>query len=383
VEKSSNSQLKATPTSPRRAVTYPEGEEQIPTARSPPLSPRTSRGGKPEYQHPPTVPHLKLPPNVSQDNPHVSPPVSPPLSPRSLENYQTREDKIFHFHYRGIQKDLKVYVGTPVNLIWRTLFQQLGILQPGGTNFEQLLDSVALLDNDGCPVVFSPEHIPHDEKLYVQFTSPRNLPRSPLTHSHNRIKSKSNSGVSSHETSEEEKKASHTDEESNETSSENNILGEDREFCWDAKWNTLYCGYTLSDGDRCIKAGTSQVARSSSMPILISNRSFKKGTGVYKWHVVFNEEAVYHCAGIVSAEEISFPRKCATFGNHFPSVPWFHKTSPMGIKNTTIILDTNRLKVTINGNTFDNLPDVVYAGVCFKMSQGMEAQLFFDVQRNE
>jgi len=171
--------------------------------------------------------------------------------------------------------------------------------------------------------------------------------------------------------------ASHTDEESNETSSENKS-GEDREFGWDQKWNSLYCGYTLIDNK--ITTGTGPVAKTSSMPILISNRSFKKGTGVYKWRVTFSDEMSQHCAGIVFAEEISFPRKCSTFGNHFPSVPWFDKTAPMGAKNTVIKLDTNKAKLNINGKIFENLPDTVYAGVCFKMPQGgTEAKLLFDV----
>jgi len=116
------------------------------------------------------------------------------------------------------------------------------------------------------------------------------------------------------------------------------------------------------------------------MPILISNRSFKKGTGVYKWRVVFKAEVPQFCTGIISEEEISFPRKCASFGNHFPSVPWFYKTSPMGEKIVVIILDTNKSQVTINGKVFEDIPDSVYAGISFKMGLPVEAQLLFDVE---
>jgi hypothetical protein len=291
---------------------------------------------------------------------------TPPLSPR--ESYADREVKIFHFIYNGIQKDLKVYEGTPADLVWRTLFQQLGLLTAGGTNMEILKDSVSLSDSDGCPVVFSPEHIPHDEKLFVQF---HNLPSN---RGGNRESTVNNN------TERKEKKSVSSEESSQTETSDASSEGSDMEFEWDVKWNSLYCGYNLLDNDRTITTGTSAVSRSSSMPILISNRSFKKGTGVYKWRIVFKEEKTHHAAGIVSEEEISFPRKCASFGNHFPSVPWFFKTSPMGEKETIIILDTNKSKVTINGKVYEGIPDSVYAAVCFKMPISMEARLLFDVE---
>jgi len=284
------------------------------------------------------------------------------------------EVKIFHFIYNGIQKDLKVYEGTPSDLVWRTLFQQLGLLHAGGTNMEVLKDSVSLVDSDGCPVVFSPEHIPHDEKLFVQF---HNMP------SNRGGTRENNNNTVVNETKEKKEKKSVSSEESSETeTSEVTTEGsaEDLEFEWDVKWNSLYCGYNLQDNDRTITTGTSVISRSTSMPILISNRCFKKGTGVYKWRIVFKEEKTHHAAGIVSEEEISFPRKCASFGNHLPSVPWFYKTSPMGEKDTIIILDTNKSKVTINGKVYEGIPDSVYAAVCFKMPISMEARLLFDIE---
>jgi hypothetical protein len=293
---------------------------------------------------------------------------TPPLSPR--ETYADREVKIFHFIYNGTQKDLKVYEGTPPDLVWRTLFQQLGLLHAGGTNMEVLKDSVSLVDSDGCPVVFSPEHIPHDEKLFVQF---HNLPG-------NKGGAKENNNTVANV--KKEQKSVSSDESSQTETSDATSEGsaEDLEFEWDVKWNSLYCGYNLQDSDRTITTGTSAVSRSTSMPILISNRCFKKGTGVYKWRIVFKEEKTHHAAGIVSEEEISFPRKCASFGNHLPSVPWFYKTSPMGEKETIIILDTNKSKVTINGKVFEGIPDSVYAAVCFKMPISMEARLLFDIE---
>jgi len=272
---------------------------------------------------------------------------------------QNKDYKIFHFFYNGTQKDLKVYEGTPIELIWRTLFRQLGISHSAGANLESLIDSISILDSDGCPVVFSPEHIPHDVKLYVQ-NSPTLMPTSGYT--------------KTTMTREPPLKSTSSEKSSSED------VSEDMEFSWDARWNSLYCGYTLQDDDRIIATGNSLVARSSSMPILISNRSFKKGTGVYKWRVIFKEEMKHHGVGLVWEEEISFPRKCASFGNHFPSVPWFYKTAQMGEKNTVIILDTNKSKAIINGKVFEGIPDSVYAAVCFKMPLNMEAQLLFDVE---
>jgi len=80
-------------------------------------------------------------------------------------------------------------------------------------------------------------------------------------------------------------------------------------------------------------------------------------------------------AGILSEEEISFPRKCAAFANHPPSVPWFYKTAIRVTKSVYIILDTNNSQITINDKVIKGLPDVVYAGVCFKMSSQVEATL--------
>jgi len=312
-----------------------------------------------------SVPGLQLQNLQSYDVAHDTRPVSvryssrplnrdpgfktPPLSPRDTN----REFKIFHFHYNGKQKDLKVYEGTPVELVWRTLFQQLGIPHTTGATLESLIDSISIVDSDGCSLVFSPEHIPHDEKLYVHDCVA-------VADTHTKTESSEVTEDSAAESNSEE--------------------GDEVEFSWDSKWNSLYCGYSLADDDRTVTIGNSLVARSTSMPILISNRSFKKGTGVYKWRVVFKEDMTHHAAGIVSEEEIIFPRKCASFGNHFPSVPWFHKTSPMGEKSTVIILDTNKSKVTINGKVFEGIPDKVYAGLCFKMSLNMEAQLLFDVE---
>jgi hypothetical protein len=289
-------------------------------------------------------------------------------------DYQTpiKEFKIFHFFYNDTQKDLKVYTGTPVELVWRTLFQQLGIPHSPQATLASLIDSISIVDCDDCTVVFSPEHIPHGVKLYVHCTVSCPTPTTmTTTAATTNLKSV---------TKEQSNSSENSNSEGSKQSESSREVSEDMEFSWDAKWNSLYCGYTLQDNDRTLSSGNTLVSRSSSMPILISNRAFKKGTGVYKWRVVFKEEMKHHAVGLVWEEEISFPRKCASFGNHFPSVPWFYKTSQMGVKNTVIILDTNKSKAIINGKEIEGIPDSVYAAVCFKMPLNMEAQLLFDVE---
>jgi len=273
-----------------------------------------------------------------------------------------------------IKKDLKVYTGTPVELVWRTLFQQLGIPHSPQATLASLIDTISIVDSDGCSVVFSPEHIPHDVNLYVEcyVVSPEKTTPVTTGRLSGTRKSEVKEGNSGEKEKEEPGEKQQVEEESEES--------EEMEFSWDGKWNSLYCGYNLQDNDRMITMGNSLVARSSSMPILISNRCFKKGTGVYKWRVVFKEEKKDHGVGLIWEEEISFPRKCASFGNHPPSVPWFYKTAQMGEKNTVIILDTNKSKAIINGKVFEGIPDSVYAAVCFKIPLNMEAQLLFDVE---
>jgi hypothetical protein len=246
--------------------------------------------------------------------------------------------KVLHFVYSGKKFDLKYFPGTPIELIWKTLFKEMGILQRN-VDFESLMNRVSFLDSNGCSVVFSPEHIPDDEMLHVQI----DIPVQPVT--------------------------VHLNDKQYEYCWDS----EDKDFAWNNMWNSLYCGYTLLNDCRTIRSGTSILSRSVSIPILISNRCFHKGTGIYEWSVIFSKETNENGAGILSEEEISFPRKCAAFANHPPSVPWFYKTAVRGTNNVYIILDTNNSQITINGKLIKGIPDVVYAGVCFKMSSQVEA----------
>jgi len=109
--------------------------------------------------------------------------------------------------------------------------------------------------------VFSPEHIPHDEKLFVQFQR---------TRENNTVVNEKNEKKEKKSVSSEESSQTETSDVTSEGSAE------ELEFEWDVKWNSLYCGYNLQDKDRTITTGTLAVSRSTSMPILISNRCFKK-----------------------------------------------------------------------------------------------------------
>jgi len=211
-------------------------------------------------------------------------------------------------------------------------------------DFDYLLCNVALLDSNGSAVVFSPEHVPENEILYVTFS----VPILPVT--------------------------VHLDQCVGET-----ITIRDSYFNWDKQWNSTYCGYGLSEENRKLYSKKSPQMRSRSLPIAISNRSFDKGSGIFRWRIIFKEDMIGNRAGIISEDEISFPRKCATFGNYLPSVPWFYRTSENGkSKVLTFLLDMNKLELTVNGKTITDIPERVHAGVCFNTSVKMEALVTFD-----
>jgi len=261
------------------------------------------------------------------------------LSPLRYRRAAPSKYKTFHFYFEGISYDIKVYCGTPLHLIWRTLFTKIGLLKRG-LDFDKLMDNVSIRDSHGSALVFSPDHVPTEEILYVEFLIPLIQPMVILR---------------------------------------NGLLPEsrDREFCWNVEWNNLYCGYGLSEGNRKIYAERSTLSRCNSLPVAISNRSFIKGSGAYKWRVIFNEKMIGNKAGIISEDEISFPRKCSTFGNYLPSIPWFYKTSNQDDQVITIILDMDKLELTVNEKLIQHIPDKVYAGVCFNNSSKIEAILSF------
>jgi len=261
------------------------------------------------------------------------------LSPLRYRRAAPSKYKTFRFYFEGISYDMKVYCGTPLNLIWRTLFTKIGLLQKG-LDFEKLVDNVSIRDSLGSALVFSPDHVPTEEILYLEFLIPLIQPDMVIL-----------------------RKAL--------------IPERDREFCWDEEWNSLYCGYGLSEGNRKIYADRSTLSRCTSLPVAISNRSFIKGSGSYKWRVIFNDKMMGNKAGIISEDEISFPRKCSTFGNYLPSIPWFYKTSNQDDQVITIILDMDKLELTVNEKLIQNIPDKVYAGVCFNNSSKLEAILSF------
>jgi len=219
------------------------------------------------------------------------------------------------------------------------LFTKIGLLKRG-LDFDKLMDNVSIRDSHGSALVFSPDHVPTEEILYVEFLIPLIQPMVILR---------------------------------------NGLLPEsrDREFCWNVEWNNLYCGYGLSEGNRKIYAERSTLSRCNSLPVAISNRSFIKGSGAYKWRVIFNEKMMGNKAGIISEDEISFPRKCSTFGNYLPSIPCSYKTSNQDDQVITIILDMDKLELTINEKLIQHIPDKVYAGVCFNNSSKIEAILSF------
>jgi len=213
-------------------------------------------------------------------------------------------------------------------------------------DFDYLLRNVSLLDSNGFAVVFSPEHVPDNEILHVTFS----VPLLPVT--------------------------VHLDQGVGETI-------RDSYFTWDKEWNTTYCGYGLSEENRKLYSKKSRQIRYRSLPIAISNRSFDKGSGIFRWRIIFREDMIGNRAGIISQDEIAFLRKCATFGNYLPSVPWFYRTSENGTgKVLTFLLDMNKLELTVNGKTITDIPEKVYAGVCFNTSVKMDALITFDLNKN-
>jgi len=148
-------------------------------------------------------------------------------------------------------------------------------------------------------------------------------------------------------------------------------------FGWDSTFNVTNCGYWLSSDRTVIKAGPQ--VQGTSMPVLISDRPFVAGSGVFRWRVKWMKGSTYNCAGIVSEAERQDVTTLRTFGKFFPSVPWLEKTGCIQETEVVVVLDTNARKITVNGKTFENVPKKVYAAICFKMPNEIEARLLFDV----
>ena len=285
--------------------------------------------------------------------------------------------KTFNFYHQGSMKQqVKVWPNTPVVDVIQTVFTLFHIMPPRDSNNENLIRNMVFLDEDGTPVVFSPNHIPSGRSFHIHFNCKveHSLSAStPTTVQHDeggggggaRPPSGGGAPPSAY--------------------NNNNSIGQlsqpsTRNFKWDAEWNRRQCGYELSSDDTIISMSREVPLPGTSMPILISDRCFEAGSGVYSWRVVWGDQYPYHSAGIVSADEIR-NAPLHDFGSNFKAVPWFYKVHDFGPENQKFVLDMNKRTLTANDIVYANIPDKVYAAICFKHNglNTLEGHLLFDV----
>lgn len=229
------------------------------------------------------------------------------------------EKKVLHIYFKGNKQTITYFPGTSANEILKMVFKLFYIKD----RLKHLMCNYFFQDENGAITVFSPESTPTETCLYLCFIDATLGLKQP--HPSNK-------------------------------------------WGWDADWNQKHCGYDLSsDRLRISRPERTPETIERSMPILLSDRSFK--TGKYEWTVIWSEPMTYHGFGLVSAECIRAGDigKLENFGSNFMGVPWFDKTCQMGAPKVNIKLNMDKKEALINDKLYTNLPDEVYAGICFKM----------------
>jgi len=196
-----------------------------------------------------------------------------------------------------------------------------------------LTKSLKLLDDSGIPIVFDPVSIPHEEKLFMQFDL-------------NFKTQKTDPAISKPATI-------------------------PRKFGWDKYWNSSVCSYTLND--TCERATLE--SDDTSMSVLISNKTLKKGTGIYKFRINFIGRG-YCFAGIVYPRDIANENNARNFGSNFRLVPSFGDSFVNDIE-VRFVVNMDEMEVKINEKRVVLVQDEIYIGVSMKQ-RGSVATLYFD-----
>lgn len=237
--------------------------------------------------------------------------------------------KALNIYFKGDSITCYYYENTLKRIILKTIFKLFNLFD--NYSFDHLNKNYLFMDENGDVVVFDPSALPETTTLYLCFTDL--------------------------------------------------LLGRVTTIIpwkWNRTWNNKHCKYELSsDGLQISYNGPSYENNgyNSSMPILISNKSFTSGK--HEWTVVWRNGSSYFGTGLVHATRKNIS-KLKTFGNDFTSCPLFHKTCNMGERTVHVILDMDERKATINGIEHIGLPKKVHAGICFKMPHKMHATLLFE-----
>ena len=240
--------------------------------------------------------------------------------------------KTLEFYYKGNSQKIKFFPGTSSENVLKLVFKlfHLDKVEPDQS---VLLKHVLLLDSEGIPMVFEPNAIPTDEKLYMTFDC--NLKESVQTSSVSRSRTK--------------------------------------RVKWSKDWNTRVCkgNYVVNESGTEVK----HQGGGHSMPLIITDTPLKKGDGIQKFKIHMNGPG-YNFAGIAYGNDLKNEVGASQWGNDFTQIPSFQNTFN-GASTVKFDFDMDKLKAEINGNKFDLPDDNIYLGVSMK-HEVSTAQIIYD-----
>lgn len=260
------------------------------------------------------------------------------------------------FYYQSTAQVVKYYPGTSIPAILGVVLKRFSLAD------ECTIDDLEVLDEDGDPVAFDPAALPNGVKLYVQVSkAPAALDTPPASFP---VPVPPGGGAGGCEV-------------------EGPVVERPLSkplFCWDALLNSSI-GYTLSNGDLTLREGSGAFV----MPVLPSTRSFKAGSGSFRWRVVWSQNVTYQGVGLLSNEEKATVTT-VDWGTSFSSMPLFHRTCQTFHFDLETVFELNmdrkELTLRLSGGTtkvFADLPDEVWVGVTLKRNgAGARATLYFD-----
>ena len=193
------------------------------------------------------------------------------------------EKKVLDIYCEGASQRVKFYPGTPKKDVLELILKLFHKFSETATLKSQCI----FYDEDGDPVVFSPDSMPSGTKLHMRVQAVTLNPSSVST-------PKSGTASSDH-------------------------------LHWDPDVNSfLQIGYHLTENNTCASHHLTGAKEGHySMPILCAKQSFKSGK--HKWKCSFANQPSPYCAfGLISREEKQQLNK-KDFGNDFRQYPLFYK----------------------------------------------------------
>lgn len=242
------------------------------------------------------------------------------------------------FHHGNAQQVLRVYPGTPRDVVLNLALQRLSL------SSTTTIDEILLLDEDGTPVAFFPDALPNGCHLYIL------LERAVVT-------------------------------------------GETPKFRWSADVNNHpNISYGLSACGTILFTGRGGNTSSFSMAILASDKFFTSKSGIVKWRYKWDVEGPYRAIGLLDESDYNH-LLMDDYGDGFAAFPLLHRTSDMSFYEMTgeCTLDMTRRTFTVSHDgaqrkVYDNIPDKVWVGVTVKRGNAVPfevpdkrlLQIFFD-----